>query len=174
MPQKCSDPHSSSTKNISAVRLHCSHLHPSPQKISCAGRGQHHRMANVQDALAGIVTSAAWRPYFMKRCPSRGDGGTIVAATSTCSLRGPVTCTKTRSMAADTLPHIPLLLAGVQRLATSPTELCVGHGEVDAMTRSSSPILRRPPSSVTTTRLCWCRPRLWWWHGDNLIPARRR
>jgi hypothetical protein len=36
-------------------------------------------MANVQDALAGIETSAAWRPYFMKRCPYDVETRTVGA-----------------------------------------------------------------------------------------------
>jgi hypothetical protein len=68
-------------------------------------------------------------------------------------------------------PHIPLLLASVQRLATSPTKLCVGQGKVNTMTRSSSPTLRHPPSSVTKARSCWCKPRAWCWHSDDLLPA---
>jgi hypothetical protein len=39
-----------------------------------------------------------------------------------------VTHAKPRSVTAGTCPHIPLLLASVRRVATSPTELCAGQG----------------------------------------------
>jgi hypothetical protein len=152
MPQKCIDPHSSSTKNISAVQLHRSHPHSSSMKNLM------HRMRPAPSH--GLRAGHTGRPCGI------GSAEDV--------LHEELSFVRRWRHHGRYRPHIPLLLTSVQRLATSPTKLCVGQGKVNTMMRSSSPTLRRPPSSVTMARSCWCKPRAWWWHGNDLLSARRQ